>query len=111
VFYNETASPFLSKDDYAASRIAQAVVYYPYITKFAGEAVADGEPKAKRASDAFARNVLKIYADSPSGYIAARGVRTLMLSPFEKALLAPEALANWQLEFETPERSIYRRVR
>jgi hypothetical protein len=111
VFYKETASPFLSKDDYAASRIAQAVVYYPYITKFAGEEVADGEPKAKRASDAFVRNVLKIYADSPSGYIAAHGVRTLMLSPFEKALLAPEALANWQVEFETPERSIYRRVR
>ena len=110
VFYQKSASPFLSADDYAASRIAQAVVYYPYITRFAGEAVADGKAKAKRSSDAFVRNVLKIYADSPSGYIEARGVRTLILSPYEKALVSPAALANWQLVFETPERAIYRRV-
>lgn len=110
-FYQESASPFLSADDYAASRIAQAIVYYPYITRFAGEAIADGKAKAKRSSDAFVRNVLKIYADSPSGYIAARGVRTLILSPYEKALVSPAALESWQLEFETPERAIYRRVR
>jgi hypothetical protein len=108
-FAKNQPAPFLSEDDYAASRLAQALVYYPYISEFEGGPVATVEGTDRRSSDRFVANVLKLYDQAPAEFLVDLGVSTLVLSPFEKTLISVEALAGWQPVYENDQRSIYRR--
>jgi hypothetical protein len=108
-FAKSQPAPFLSEDDYAASRLAQALVYYPYISEFEGGPVAIIEGRDRRSSDSFVTNVMKLYDQAPAEFLGDHDVSTLILSPFEKALISDQALADWQLVFDNDQRSIYRR--
>jgi len=109
-FLAHRPTPFLDVDDFAASRIVSALVYYPYIDRFNGAPIAIADPKGWQTAPAFIDNVLQMFDQAPAGgYLSAVGVKYLLLSNDERQLLNKDRLKDYEVIFQSGERSVLRR--
>lgn len=108
---SQRSTPLLSTDDYASSRIALALIYFPFVREFDGTPIAGEGRDQWSINEAFIDKLLAVFDQTPvDGFVEKQGVRTLIVSPFEEELLPDDVLANWQLVWQSPERKIYRRI-
>lgn len=103
-------TPFLSDDDFAASRIAAALVYYPYITKFSGGPVASVDGGGRHTASSFIDNVTKMFDQAPEkGFLAGAGVQLILLSSFERQFVDESRLKDYETVYQSASRTILRR--
>ena len=109
-FATHRPTPFLNADDFAASRIVSALVYFPYIDRFAGAPIATTGPKGWQTATTFIDNVLQMFDQAPStGYLAGAGVKYLLLSNDERRLLDEDRLKDYEVVFQSNDRTVLRR--
>jgi hypothetical protein len=100
-------TPFLSPDDFAASRIVSALVYFPYISDFQGAPVGSTDVRGWRTDPAFIDNLLRMFDQAPAdGFLKGAGVSYVLLSPAEMKLLDKDRLLDFETAFSTPERTV-----
>lgn len=103
-------TPYLDADDFAASRIVSALVYYPYIDRFGGGPVATAGPKGWQTAPAFIDNVLEMFDEAPAkGYLSGAGVKYLLMSNDERQLLDEDRLRDYEIVFQSGDRTVLRR--
>ena len=110
MFRDRKPTPFLSPDDFAASRIVSALVYYPYISHFQGGQVGSSDAQGWHTDPAFIDNMLRMFDQAPAdGFLAGAGVKYVLLSPVEMRLLDKDRLLEYETAFSTPERTVLER--
>jgi hypothetical protein len=109
-FRDRKPTPFLSPDDFAASRIVSALVYYPYISEFQGRPVGVSDAQGWHTDPAFIDNMLRMFDQAPTdGFLVGAGVKYVLLSPAEMRLLDKDRLLEFETAFSTPERTVLER--
>ncbi|AEI96317.1 hypothetical protein [Roseobacter litoralis] len=105
----QRSTPLLSEDDYYASRIALALIYFPYVRQFDGALIAGTGEDQWSVTEEFVEKMLAVFDQTPvDDFLEKQGIQTLIVSSFEEKLMAENALANWQLVWQSKERRIYR---
>jgi hypothetical protein len=105
----QTPTPFLSPQDFAASRLASAINYFPYISTFSGSPPIEEGTVPWVSSQDFVTTWLELFDAAPEEFLAREGVSYLLVSDSDHELLPPGALASWTIVFETDKRYIYER--
>jgi len=109
-FLNRRSTPFLTPEDFAASRIVSALVYYPYIDRFEGGPVASSDEKGWHTNPHFVDNVLRMFDQAPvNGFLDRAGVRYILLSPNEMKYLDGDRLKNFETAFRSQDRIVLMR--
>jgi hypothetical protein len=103
-------TPFLSEDEFAASRIAAALVYYPYIARFNGDPVATTDASGWHTAPSFIDNVTKMFDEAPEkGFLSGAGVRLILLSNFERKFIDESRLKDYDTVYQSTSRTVLRR--
>ena len=103
-------TPFLGDDEFVASRIAAALVYYPYIARFNGEPIATTDASGWHTAPSFIDNVTKMFDQAPErGFLSGAGVRLILLSNFERQFIDESRLKDYETVYQSTNRTILRR--